>query len=479
MLLVFRYAFAALPAVCRERSELALENIALRHQLEVLSRGRPRLRPADRLLWSWLSRAWPRWRRHLVIVQPDTVVRWHRTAWSKYWRWKSRGAKPGRPRIDPELVELIRQMTRENPRWGHMRVLGELRKLGFHVSLQTVRRYRRDCPRDPSSGWRTFLENHRPETCASDFFTVGKRPDQRGRLGVIQTSRPSPQLSRSEETSACRSGELTRRSHGHPPRLRRGCRSRVLCGSDRGCDRRRWRLAHGRRRALGGWRCGRLGYGRWGGVWGGGRLAPRRWGRRWRRARRRVRGGDAKGRVRDAQRLIFSGRLGALDRAAEYREAVAVRGGFSTGAPVGRAGGRLAGGRLARLAKFVEYIERVRRRRFGSGALLGTVEGAEHGPHAEAGSFGDGGAERGARKPRIAEGGECSALAPALRRWWLESGLRRRRHHTLPHIRNGQDCSALFKPHGPFSSSVATLAERHSREESNPYTTNASEVRVG
>ena len=63
-------------------------------------------------------------------------------------------------------------MTRENPRWGHMRVLGELRKLGFHVSLQTVRRYRRDFPRDPSSAWRTFLENHRPEIWASDFFTV-------------------------------------------------------------------------------------------------------------------------------------------------------------------------------------------------------------------------------------------------------------------------------------------------------------------
>ena len=63
-------------------------------------------------------------------------------------------------------------MTRENPRWGHMRVLGELRNLGFHVSLQTVRRYRRDFPRDPSSAWRTFLENHRPEIWASDFFTV-------------------------------------------------------------------------------------------------------------------------------------------------------------------------------------------------------------------------------------------------------------------------------------------------------------------
>ena len=174
MLLVFRYALAALGAAARERRELALENIALRHQIEVLtrSRHRPQIRQADRLLWSSLFRVWPSWRRHVVIVQPDTVVRWHLTAWRRYWTWKSRGRKRGRPRIEPELAELIRRMTRENPRWGHMRVLGELRKLGFRVSLQTVRRYRKDIPRDPLSSWRTFLANHRPEILASDFFTV-------------------------------------------------------------------------------------------------------------------------------------------------------------------------------------------------------------------------------------------------------------------------------------------------------------------
>ncbi len=88
MWLVFRYALAAVRAAARDRRELALENIALRHQVEVLtrSRHRPQLRSGDRLLWSWLSRVWPSWRRHLVIVQPDTVVRWHRTAWRRYWR---------------------------------------------------------------------------------------------------------------------------------------------------------------------------------------------------------------------------------------------------------------------------------------------------------------------------------------------------------------------------------------------------------
>ena len=105
-------------------------------------------------------------------MQPDTVVRWHRIAWRRYWTWKSRGGRRGRPPIDPELAGLIRRMTRENPRWGHMRVLGELRKFGYSVSLQTVRRYRSDVPRDPSSSWRTFLTNHRPGIWASDFFTV-------------------------------------------------------------------------------------------------------------------------------------------------------------------------------------------------------------------------------------------------------------------------------------------------------------------
>ena len=174
MLVVVRYVLRFWGTVARERRDLVLENIALRHQLEVLTRTRrrPPLQPGDRLLWSSLSRVWPDWRQHVAIVQPDTVVRWHRSAWRRYWTWRSRGPRRGRPRIDAEIAAQIRRMTKENPRWGHMRVLGELRKLGFHVSLQTVRRYRKDVPRDPSSNWRTFLENHRPEIWASDFFTV-------------------------------------------------------------------------------------------------------------------------------------------------------------------------------------------------------------------------------------------------------------------------------------------------------------------
>ena len=165
MLSVLNFVLRLWGGIAGDRRDLVLENIALRHQVDVLTRTRrrPALGFGDRLIWMSLARSWPAWRTHLVIVQPDTVVRWHRAGWRRYWRWRSRPEWRGRPRIDP---------TEENPRWGHMRVLGELRKLGFRVSLQTVRRYRKDVPRSPSPGWRTLLENHRPEIWASDFFTV-------------------------------------------------------------------------------------------------------------------------------------------------------------------------------------------------------------------------------------------------------------------------------------------------------------------
>ena len=118
MLLVVRYVLRFWGTVAKKRRDLVLENIALRHQLEVLTRTRrqPPLQPGDRLLWSSLSRVWPDWRQHIVIVQPDTVVRWHRTAWRRYWRWRSRGPGRGRPRIDAEVAAEIQRMTKENPR---------------------------------------------------------------------------------------------------------------------------------------------------------------------------------------------------------------------------------------------------------------------------------------------------------------------------------------------------------------------------
>jgi putative transposase len=175
---LFTYFWLAcrfLRSVVRSRCDVALENLALRQQLVVLTRSsrRPRLTRADRRFWSWFSRAWPRWRSALVIVQPDTVVRWHRAGWRRYWAWKSRRRRPGRPRLSPEIRLLIQRLARDNPRWGSVRIQGELRKLGFEVSAESVRCYRRSAlRRPPSQSWRTFLRNHAPHIWAADFFTV-------------------------------------------------------------------------------------------------------------------------------------------------------------------------------------------------------------------------------------------------------------------------------------------------------------------
>jgi hypothetical protein len=119
---------------------IALENLALRHQLAILQRSvhRPRLLRWDRILWVWLSRVWTDWRASLVIVQPATVLAWHRRDFQLYWRWKSWAPSVGRPRLDPELRRLIRRMARENHTWGRRRIRAELGLLGCHLADLTV-----------------------------------------------------------------------------------------------------------------------------------------------------------------------------------------------------------------------------------------------------------------------------------------------------------------------------------------------------
>ena len=172
MWLYFRLFLFALRLLRRDRRDLVLENLALRQQLAIFERRghRPALAPADRRFWSRLARGWQACRRHLVVVQPDTVVRWHRTAWQIHWRRKSRARRPGRPRIDPATRALIGRLRRENPRWGTRRIAGELQQLGVAVSRSTIQRYG-GRPR-PSPSWRTFLQLHAPEIWACDFFTV-------------------------------------------------------------------------------------------------------------------------------------------------------------------------------------------------------------------------------------------------------------------------------------------------------------------
>ncbi len=170
---IARTIFLILRAFITDRSTIAAENLALRHQVGVLQRSvkRPRLRQRDRILWVWLRRFWANWRSCLMIVKPDTVLRWHRDGFRLYWRWKSR-SKPGRPKIDAEIRRLIRRMSRENATWGSPRVQSELALLGYTVDQSTVAKYMCRHGKPPSQTWRTFLENHAPDIAAIDFFVV-------------------------------------------------------------------------------------------------------------------------------------------------------------------------------------------------------------------------------------------------------------------------------------------------------------------
>ncbi len=142
---------------------LVLEAIAPRHQIAVLERSgtrRPCFRRIDRLFWILLSRWWSQWRESLMIVQPETVLRWHRSGWLALWRYRSSGRwRGGRPRVSGEVRNLIRQMARENFLWGAPRIHGELLMLGFTVSQATVSRYLPAPVRRPTQPWRSFLRN--------------------------------------------------------------------------------------------------------------------------------------------------------------------------------------------------------------------------------------------------------------------------------------------------------------------------------
>src|ERR1017187_4874706 len=164
----------AVSAAFKSRVALQLENLALRHQLGVLRRSvkRPRLTTVDRFLWAWLCEVWNDWRSSLMIVKPETVIAWHRKSFRLFWTWKVRHGQPGRPAIPPEVRDLIRKMSRENPLWGAPRIHGELLKLGFDIGETSVGKYIVRRRKPPSQTWRTFLENHVKGMVSVDFFTV-------------------------------------------------------------------------------------------------------------------------------------------------------------------------------------------------------------------------------------------------------------------------------------------------------------------
>jgi hypothetical protein len=158
----------------KSRRRLEAENMLLRHQLNLALRQRsPRLRLQgnDRVLLVWMIRLWPSLLEAIQVVQPATVLRWHRAGFRALWRWKSRKGA-GRPKINREIRELIQRMNRENPLWGASRIHGELLMLGFEVAQSTVSKYMARGRRPPSQGWKTFLRNHAEAIAAIDMCVV-------------------------------------------------------------------------------------------------------------------------------------------------------------------------------------------------------------------------------------------------------------------------------------------------------------------
>src|SRR5499426_1610834 len=171
---LFPLLFSLARSFFAPRLELIAEVLALRQQLAILNRTtkRPSLRFQDRLFWIALAKIWQGWRSALLIVKPETVSKWHRQGFQLYWCWKSQTGRPGRPRIDAEIRELIRRLSRENPLWGTPRIQSELHLLGFEVAESTVAKYRIKSLQPSSQTWKTFLSNHAGEIVGLDFFVV-------------------------------------------------------------------------------------------------------------------------------------------------------------------------------------------------------------------------------------------------------------------------------------------------------------------
>jgi len=191
-------AFAFLPfhflrAFVRRQTHLAWENVALRHQIDLLERRagfrgrRTPLRRWDRLFWIVLSWLWSHWRKALFIARPETVLGWHRELARLLWGWKSRG-RLGRPPIPAHLIHLIRRLSKENPLWGAPRIQSELWLLGHKVSEWAVNKYMvRPSKGLRSQSWRAFLENNRKAIATCDFFTVTTAAFQKLQAFVVMS----------------------------------------------------------------------------------------------------------------------------------------------------------------------------------------------------------------------------------------------------------------------------------------------------
>jgi len=171
---MLRSAFSFLLSLFKSHAQLHLEVLFLRKQLEIVARSSPRLRvsPSDRFFIGILTDLYDSWKDALLIVQPDTVIRWHRESFRVFWKWKSRSVA-GRPKIPQEQIDLIKQMAADNPLWGAPRIHGELLKLGVDISETTVQRYMpKKAPRTTKQRWKTFLKNHSSQIVSVDFLVV-------------------------------------------------------------------------------------------------------------------------------------------------------------------------------------------------------------------------------------------------------------------------------------------------------------------
>jgi len=174
MVALISFLLNMVASLFKSKSRLEAENAALRHQLIVLQRkvrGRVRFTNSDRLFFVQLYRWFPSVLKAVAIIRPETLVRWHRAGFRRYWRWKSRSLG-GRPQIDADLRALIRRMSLENALWGAPHIHGELLKLGFAVAQSTVAKYMTQRPDPSSQDWGTFLRNHAPNIAAMDLFVV-------------------------------------------------------------------------------------------------------------------------------------------------------------------------------------------------------------------------------------------------------------------------------------------------------------------
>src|ERR1035437_8171955 len=174
MVALIWFVLAVLASPFKSKSRLEAENAVLRHQLIVLQRkvrSEAHLANNDRWFFVQMYRWFPSILKVVTIIEPATLVRWHRAGFRRYWRWKSR-SRGGRPQIEIALRALIRQMSMENLLWGVPRIHGELLKLGFEVAQSTVAKYMVKRRGPPSHGWQTFLRNHAPDIAAMDLFVV-------------------------------------------------------------------------------------------------------------------------------------------------------------------------------------------------------------------------------------------------------------------------------------------------------------------